>query len=760
MLTNTGSRTMSVEDNHISDSAKKPHTIDKIVVDAWNNIAPCWPLKNLVAANPLQGLEALDFEFALSQASFYFQQQALPSLMNEINRITIKWCQAFFDEGQATIKMPLREQGLYASWSVLAVFDESLHQNEPAKKNMLINLPANPSHAIEESIEALNIPQHEREEFLTLMLTSLPGWSSFVKYRTEWDYQKNIQTHPVSQLEYLAMRLIMTRLIWPEASDLLHWYKKNKQVSHSLPSQLVDLEKNEQQYRRDLLSKLSQQAFQSQEKKQSQADAQFIFCIDVRSEPFRRALEKQGNYETYGFAGFFGLSVSVCDQISKDMHASCPVLLTPQQKVSENISSHNQSRATIIRKKTLSDTLRRLYQSLKYNFTTPFTLAEMLGPWSGLMMITKTLFPNIFSKCKHVFSYQREKSLNLMPHIDQAADGSGISLADQCAYAESALRLIDLTKNISPLVVICGHKSETKNNAYAAALDCGACGGHPGGANAKILAAILNSHDVRAHLGKQGIQVPAETIFVAAEHNTTTDEVTLYSRHTTDASMMAKLETLQGSLALARQENTAYRSQAMDHCHAKSIMTRSQDWAQTRPEWGLARNAAFVVGPRRLTQDIDLEGRCFLHNYNWLEDKDGALLTTILTAPMVVAQWINTQYLFSTLDNVAFGSGSKVTQNITGKIGIMQGNGSDLMHGLPLQSVNQTDTDSYHQPLRLMTVVFAPRQMISDIIAKQAILQKLFGNGWASIACVDPGDKKSYYLSRHLVWQCSTSLGD
>jgi hypothetical protein len=39
---------------------------------------------------------------------------------------------------------------------------------------------------------------------------------------------------------------------------------------------------------------------------------------------------------------------------------------------------------------------------------------------------------------------------------------------------------------------------------------------------------------------------------------------------------------------------------------------------------------------------------------------------------MVVAQWINSQYLFSTLDNVAFGGGSKITKNITGKVGIMQ----------------------------------------------------------------------------------------
>jgi uncharacterized protein len=171
-----------------------------------------------------------------------------------------------------------------------------------------------------------------------------------------------------------------------------------------------------------------------------------------------------------------------------------------------------------------------------------------------------------------------------------------------------------------------------------------------------------------------------------------------------------------------------------------------------RPEWGLARNAAFIVGLRIQTQNINLEGRTFLHSYDWKQDEDGTSLTTILTAPMVVAQWINTQYLFSTLDNVAFGGGSKITKNITGKIGIMQGNASDLMHGLPLQSVFKTDHEPYHEPLRLMTIVYAPPLFIDRIISQQGILQRLFGNGWVHLLCIDPTEGKTYYLQRDLKW--------
>jgi hypothetical protein len=120
---------------------------------------------------------------------------------------------------------------------------------------------------------------------------------------------------------------------------------------------------------------------------------------------------------------------------------------------------------------------------------------------------------------------------------------------------------------------------------------------------------------------------------------------------------------------------------------------------------------------------------------------------------MIVAQWINSQYLFSTINNISYGSGSKITQNIVAKIGVMQGNGSDLMNGLPLQSVFSNDKQTYHQPLRLTTFVHAPSNMIDKAIHKNEILQKLFGNGWVHLFCLDPKSSKIYSLQQNLIWQ-------
>ena len=104
-------------------------------------------------------------------------------------------------------------------------------------------------------------------------------------------------------------------------------------------------------------------------------------------------------------------------------------------------------------------------------------------------------------------------------------DINSITLKQQVNYGASVLKTMGLTKNFAPLIVFCGHGSSTQNNAYATALDCGACGGNHGVPNARIIAVILNSIEVRQALKQEGIDIPNNTLFLGAEHNTTTDEV-------------------------------------------------------------------------------------------------------------------------------------------------------------------------------------------------------------------------------------------
>ncbi len=254
------------------------------------------------------------------------------------------------------------------------------------------------------------------------------------------------------------------------------------------------------------------------------------------------------------------------------------------------------------------------------------------------------------------------------------------------AAAETVLRAMSLTERFAPVVLLLGHGADVVNNPHASALQCGACGGYSGEVNARLLAGLLNDDAVRSGLVEKGIAIPADTRFVAGLHDTTTDRVTLYRADApagaalgrgAGAAQVAPTGHSGGDLAraeawlaaageIARAERAARLPGATD---ADAVAARSWDWAQTRPEWGLAGCRAFVAAPRSRTADRNLEGRVFLHDYVWARDADFRVLELILTAPVVVASWISLQYYGSAVAPAAFGGGNKLLHNVTGGVG-------------------------------------------------------------------------------------------
>ncbi len=738
--------------------------IETVVENAAKIIPPVWPLQTFIACNPLQGIESLKFEDAVALADKFFNgssnHQNVEKIYeqffhtaSDVNRELIKWCHAFLDEGQATITMPGREKGFYKACSLLIPLDKNLHSKSSEAYALISSLPLTAENALLFCLDKLAIPKDRWEDYLRRTLAELPGWAGYIKWRSDWQNKKNGLKNPITLIDFLAVRLVITCLLSENRTN----QNLNKNRSHNKTLKSLDLKNiqaKEDNYLKDLLKNIIPQAKQLTKSKaeRQRPDAQLIFCIDVRSEPLRLRLESKGNYETFGFAGFFGLPVCVHSYNNAKASDSCPVLLKPRHEVYEQpVESHNKLINQHKKGRYCIELLRAFYQDLKYNFATPFALVETLGFWFGLWMVVRTLAPTLSVKLKRGCIQKLMPILATEPKIKMDANHNGIPFADQVLYAESALRMIGLTENFSKLLILCGHGSATENNPYGSALDCGACGGNHGGPNAKILAAILNDSEIRTPLKIKGITIPEDTLCIAAEHNTTTDEVVIYDYTFTSESHKQSIEQLKLDLAKAGDDNSQSRCSQFglkdSTVNAKNqVLKRSSDWAEVRPEWGLARNAAFIVGPRTLTKQLDLQGRCFLHSYDWTQDENSQSLETILTAPMVVAEWINTQYFFSTIDNIAYGSGSKITHNIAGKIGVMQGNGSDLMHGLPLQSVNSTDDKNYHEPMRLQVVIYAPCAAIESIIEKQPILKTLFFNNWVIFVAIDPADNKPYRL--------------
>ena len=192
--------------------------------ESWEKISPTWPLQNIIACNPLRGFENLSFEEALKQGARFFQNDELPAKLEKINQLTIKWCQVFFDQGQSTISMPGRDEGFYQSWKKLAIFDDQLHQNIYENIEFIKKLPNSSESLISQALKHLKIDEKSAEKFLTILLTTLSGWSSYVKYLGEWSYQKNSEI----ENDYLAIRLAITCLIWPEGGrEILKITEKN-----------------------------------------------------------------------------------------------------------------------------------------------------------------------------------------------------------------------------------------------------------------------------------------------------------------------------------------------------------------------------------------------------------------------------------------------------------------------------------------------------------------------------------------------------
>jgi uncharacterized protein YbcC (UPF0753/DUF2309 family) len=538
---------------------------------------------------------------------------------------------------------------------------------------------------------------------------------------------------------------------------------------------------------------------------------QAVFCIDARSEGLRRHLETRGPYETFGFAGFYQLVVRHRALCSTHDARLCPVPLTPTKAITERPVAGTEILAA--RDMTLerhADALVRAFHGAKDELASPFALAEAAGWVAGPLAAAKTAAPERFSRLRArlaaraarrvtdptvdtpdsdeaealVAEAERQSIRALLGHPElpeadcealrrRALDGGeprlrarleltadahgervrhalrlGYDPAEQVAWAEFALRSFGLVDGFARVVVLAGHGSRTENNAYEAALDCGACGGQHGGPNARISCAMLNRPSVRSGLAERGIHIPADTVFVAAEHDTATDRVTLFDRHALPATHTAEVERLQADLdtagaALADERHR--RLPGRDHPHR-----RSGDWAQVRPEWGLARHAAFIVGPGAMVSGLDLQSRTFLHSYDWRADPDATALETILTAPGLVIQWINAQYYFATVDPDILGAGDKTLHNVIGNIGVLQGHAGDLKLGLPWQSVAAGD-QLYHEPMRALYAVQAPRDRVDMLIDRNDLLKHYFNGEWVALVIREaPGEP----------WQRRTPAGE
>jgi uncharacterized protein YbcC (UPF0753/DUF2309 family) len=701
-----------------------------------------------------------------------FSQQL--KLEHDLNRHIIKWCKLYLDESQAVWSMPNREKGFYQAWRELVSFDPAL--NKEVRKQLQV-FPKESDQALKSALFALNIPSSEIQEYLEAHLLSLPGWAGMMLWRS----QRSAQKHSLV-LDYLAVRLSMEYVIIkpylpvPEnKSDkvsleqlILKWASWGKLPIKQWPNLTVTEQKARLTlaYRFDwiLRNRLWLEAWEKtyenrlkdriQTKQQHREAiplkaslAQFVFCIDVRSEPFRYQLENAGPFETFGTAGFFGLPIEACELGSEHGHDSLPVMFKPKHIIKETTLEHDYRQYE--QRKQAFVSLGLAFNTLKHNLLTSLVLPEISGPWLSLRTLARSFVPRSFgSSFRKMTETWLQKPLTklALDHTYTAASGLAVGFTEKekVDYCLQALKTMGLTDHFSPLVVICGHGSHSTNNPYKSSLDCGACGGASSAYNARVLATLCNLPGVRRKLANEGISIPEETVFAAAEHITTLDELRWVYVPELSKSAKEAYNRINDVLPEISVTANAERTKNLSNHRPflknpkKAVQLMAEDWSEIRPEWGLARNAAFIIGERRLTQECDLEGRVFLQNYSWRKDKSGTLLSNIINGPATVAQWINLQYYASTVAPHYYGSGSKATQTVSAGLGVMQGNASDLLPGLPWQSVMQSDQEAYHAPLRLLVVIQAPKEHVKRLLDTVPAFQQKVKNGWIRLASIGP----------------------
>lgn len=484
--------------------------------------------------------------------------------------------------------------------------------------------------------------------------------------------------------------------------------------------------------------------------KEAAPAAQVVCCIDDREESFRRALEEVSpRYQTFGYAGFYGLAMYFRALGEHHARPLCPASVVPQRVVVEEPLDANDPgwRGATVQSRTFGALVRSA--SIASHTMLRGGLSSLAGWSSAVPFVAQTLAPRLFEKVSTRASRPPTKLTLVADGRTDEATGLplGFSLDEAADIVHSALITMGMS-HFAPVVLVLGHGSRSMNNPHEAAHDCGACGGGRGGPNARGFAWFANQPEVRARLAERGLHIPDGTWFLGGYHNTCDDAVDVYDLADVPDALRGEVERLRADLDIARRLDALERCRRFESAPLDlspegalaHVEERAGDLSQPRPEYGHATNALCIVGRRSWNRGLFLDRRVFLTSYDPSLDDDGEVLASLLASVGPVGAGINLEYYFSFVDRRVYGSGTKLPHNITGLVGVMDGHGSDLRTGLPWQMVE------IHEPVRLLVVIEGRPDRLDAVVAKRPGLVSLIKNRWILVAAFDPETSEAWFL--------------
>jgi len=483
-----------------------------------------------------------------------------------------------------------------------------------------------------------------------------------------------------------------------------------------------------------------QQLKNSPQPKRDMTQFQAIFCIDEREDSLRRHLESTDLHcETLGCPGFFGVEFYFQPESGKFYEKLCPAPVTPKYLIKEFAAPCHRDKEWLYHKST--HTLLRGFLG---------TLS--LGLIAALKLFLTIFRPKMSPAISNAFAHMNldgqmtieNKSLQNRENGLQI----GFTVDEMAARVEGLLRGIGMIKDFAPLVYIVAHGSSSANNPHHGAHDCGACSGRPGAVNARVFSFMANHLKVREILASKGLDIPLETQFVGALHDTAADEIAFYDDSILSAKNAAAHQKNQGTFERALDLNAKERSRrfaSIDtttdlHKVRKAIRRRSVSLFEPRPELGHGTNALCFVGHRSLTKGLFFDRRAFMNSYDYRTDPEGKLLLNVIRPLPVVCGGINLEYYFSRMDNYKLGAGTKLPHNVMGLLGVANSSDGDLRPGLPLQMIE------VHDPVRLLLLVEHYPEVILATIQSQPEVYEWFIHEWVHLVAIHPVNNECFYF--------------
>jgi uncharacterized protein len=696
----------------------------------------------------------------------------------------IRFCSVFLDQGTAYWPMPNREKGFYESvrtllagrGGILPRYLVGLDAEFRRQKHLSLSA----AEAILNYLDSRSMAEAEWPEFLQAELLALPGWAGLMRKLEEDPTLAPHKLLPCSLLDFLAVRLTMSRVAArradaepiPEEPPLkteerrrlsrtariydaarvvrlsaeeveslseLEWSAFSNEVKafNGLERRRILHLAYERAHEREVLRGLeSHRKYRGLFDRQQRPVAQVFFCLDEREESMRRALEEANpSVQTYSAAGYFGVAVDYTGIDDAQAAALCPVVVKPEHAVMEQPKAEDSEmlESRRWRRRVLGLVMRNSFVSSK-TLLRGWLSTSALGFLSAVPLIGNLLAPRRYALLREwlneAFLPEPRTELTLMRNTKQsqgAVSGllMGFTAEEKAERVASVLGPAGLVRGFARLVVIMGHGSSSLNNPHESAHDCGACGGHRGGPNARLFAAMADRQEVRERLQEKGINIPPDTWFVGGYHDTCSDDVEFFDLDAVPSTHHSDLASVRDSLDRARRQNALER--ALRH-----VEERSEHLGQPRPEYGHCTNAVCIIGRRSMTRGLFLDRRAFLVSYDSSVDPGDEGLSALLAAAIPVCAGISLEYYFSFVDNDRYGCGTKLPHNVTSLMGVMDGHASDLRTGLPWQMVE------IHEPVRILFVVETTPERLGKVIDASGALKRLVENRWIRLATIDP----------------------